>query len=228
MTESAFPKHIAIIMDGNGRWAESRGYGRTKGHERGAETVRAITTYAAQRGVSYLSLYAFSTENWSRPKSEVTFLMTLLDRYLKKELPTYQKNGIAFRAIGDRKRLSEALQERIRFTEEATARHVGLTQVLAINYGAKDEITRAAKKLVAEGETIDEYHIAHALDTADIPDVDMLIRTGGEKRLSNFLLWQSAYAELFFTDTLWPDFDEIEFGSLIDMFSNRTRRFGGI
>ena len=224
----SMPAHIAIIMDGNGRWAQERGFKRIKGHEKGAETVREITTHAAQRGIRYLTLYAFSTENWKRPKEEVAFLMKLLERYLKNELPTYQKNNIRFQMIGDGSRFSPALQKRIKATEDATKDNTALTQVLALNYGSRDEIVRAANRLVVQGDAITEESLNGALDTAGIPDVDMLIRTSGEQRISNYLLWQCAYAEFFFTQTLWPDFSPEELDRMIEAFGKRERRFGGL
>lgn len=221
-------KHIAIIMDGNGRWAESQGKKRVKGHEKGAETVREITTHCAEMGIPYLTLYAFSTENWKRPTAEVEFLMKLLDRYLKNELEIYKKNNIRFKVIGNTSEFSKSLQKRIAKTIEETAKCTGLTQILALNYGSKDELIRAFKKLQESGEELSEANLENHLDTAGIPPVDVLIRTGGEQRLSNYLLWQAAYAELFFTETYWPEFSSEEFDSIIGMFYNRERRFGGL
>ncbi len=222
------PKHIAIIMDGNGRWAKARGKIRTKGHEEGAKRVRDITEAAARAGVKYLTLYAFSTENWARPKSEVEFLMKLLEKYLESEIATYQKNNIKFEVIGDISRFSASLIKRIEEMRLATANNKKLTQTLAINYGSKDEIVRAVKKMIDSSLELSEENLNSMLDTKDMPPVDMLVRTGGDKRLSNFLLWQSAYAELFFTDTLWPDFFENEFLSMIEEFKTRERRFGKV
>lgn len=223
-----FPKHIAIIMDGNGRWAKERGLNRTAGHEEGAKVVREITTHANNIGIKYLTLYAFSTENWSRPKLEVEFLMKLLEKYLKNELPVYLENGVRFKAIGDLSKFSKSLQKVILNTEEKTKNGVGLTQVLALNYGSRDEITRAVKKLVEKKLEVSQENIECCLDTAGIPDVDMMIRTSGEIRLSNYLLWQNAYAEMFFTKTYWPEFDKNELNDMISDFTNRERRFGGI
>jgi len=222
------PKHIAIIMDGNGRWAKLRGKIRVKGHEEGAKRVRTITESATNAGVKYLTLYTFSTENWARPKTEVEFLMKLLEKYLDNELATYQKNSTKLKAIGDISKFSASLKEKIKNVEQTTANNKKLTQILAINYGSKDEIVRAAKKMMDSSLEFTEENLNASLDTNEIPPVDMLIRTGGDKRLSNFLLWQSAYAELFFTDTLWPDFDEKEFFSLIEEFKTRERRFGKV
>ncbi|MDR2034877.1 MAG: di-trans,poly-cis-decaprenylcistransferase [Helicobacteraceae bacterium] len=223
----SFPRHIAIIMDGNGRYAKKRGFAdRTKGHEEGANTVRVITTHCAEIGIEVLTLYAFSTENWDRPKSEVSFLMKMLDRYLKNELKTLTDNNIRFFAIGDLAKLPKHLQDRISKTIEATADNSAMTQVLALNYGAKDEIVRAANKI--RSNEITKEALNDALYTASFPDVDMLIRTGGEQRLSNFLLWQCAYTELFFTPTLWPEFNAIELDKTIEDFQKRERRFGGV
>ncbi|MDR1911828.1 MAG: di-trans,poly-cis-decaprenylcistransferase [Helicobacteraceae bacterium] len=223
----SFPRHIAIIMDGNGRYAKKLDLAdRTKGHEEGANTVRTITTHCVKIGIEVLTLYAFSTENWDRPKSEVNFLMKMLDRYLKNELKTLTDNNIRFFAIGDLAKLPKHLQDRISKTIEATADNSAMTQVLALNYGAKDEIIRAANKI--RSNEITKEALNDALDTASFPDVDMLIRTGGEQRLSNFLLWQCAYTELFFTPTLWPEFNAIELDRTIEDFQKRERRFGGV
>jgi len=220
--------HIAIIMDGNGRWAKERGLKRVKGHEKGAEVVREITTHCAKLDIKYLTLYAFSTENWKRPKAEVEFLMKLLQRYLKNELKTYMDNDIKFETIGDISRFSESLQKRIKKTKEKTKDNKSLTQVLALNYGSRDEITRAVKRVIKNGDEVSEESITKNLDTGDMPDIDMLIRTSGEFRISNFMLWQAAYAELFFTDTLWPDFSVKELDEMITEYKTRERRFGGI
>jgi len=223
--------HIAIIMDGNGRWAKSKNKSRTEGHKVGAKVVKQITTYAANNPeIKYLTLYAFSTENWKRPKMEVEFLMKLLENWLKQELNTYIQNEVRFEVIGDISKFSKKLQERIKITKEKTKNFNKLTQVLALNYGSRDEITRAIQKLCDKNEKITEENISKYLDTSihNIPDVDLLIRTSGEIRLSNFLLWQVAYAEMFFTDTLWPDFNEIELNKIIQEFKKRDRRFGGI
>jgi undecaprenyl diphosphate synthase len=221
------PRHIAIIMDGNGRWAKGQGKNRTYGHEKGAETVRIITTYCAARPeIERLTLYAFSTENWKRPKLEVEFLMKLLEKYLKNELPTYLEGNIRFVPIGDLSLFSHALRQTITQIEETTAHCTGLVQSLALNYGGRDEIVRAVNVL-CEGHTpITTESLTRALDSEC--DVDLLIRTGGDHRLSNFLLWQAAYAELFFTDTLWPDFGEAELIDIIKKFKTVERRFGGI
>jgi len=222
-------KHLAIIMDGNGRWAKERGLSRTKGHEVGAETIRSITTYcAAHKSIETATFYAFSTENWKRPKLEVEFLMKLLDKYLKNELKTYQDNGIKFQAIGDISEFSNSLQTRIKETEERTKDNKNLTQILALNYGGRAEITSAVNMLIAKGKTsITEEEIGEALQTP-YTDIDLLIRTSGEERLSNYLLWQVSYSEFFFTDTLWPDFEVDELDNIMQQFTQRNRRFGGL
>ncbi|QKF72379.1 undecaprenyl diphosphate synthetase [Aliarcobacter faecis] len=222
------PKHIAIIMDGNGRWAKKQGLKRTAGHEEGAKVVRNITIHCAKLGVKYLTLYAFSTENWSRPKLEVEYLMRLLEKYLKNELDTFLQNGIRFKAIGDLSKFSKSLQNTIKEIEEKTANNLGLTQVLALNYGSKDEILRAIKKLNEKNLEVTEKNFEACLDTAGFSEVDLLIRTSGEVRLSNYLLWQNAYAEMFFTNTLWPDFTTNELDNIIEDFNKRQRRFGGV
>ena len=221
-------KHIAIIMDGNGRWAKAKGLHRTAGHEEGARVVREITKHCSQNQIKYLTLYAFSTENWSRPKLEVEFLMKLLERYFVSELPIYLENNVRFQAIGDLEKFSKKLQKIIKEIEEKTSHCDGLTQILALNYGSRDEIVRAVQKLIAQKEEISETTLAYHLDTANIPDVDILIRTSGEVRISNFLLWQCAYSEMFFTPTMWPDFSPKELDEIIEGFYTRERRFGGI
>ena len=228
MSESNFSKHIAIIMDGNGRWAKERGLKRTAGHEEGAKVVRNITIHCAKLGVRYLTLYAFSTENWSRPKLEVEYLMKLLEKYLKNELETFLQNNIRFKAIGDLSKFSKSLQNTIKEIEEKTSNNSGLTQVLALNYGSKDEILRAIRKLNERNLEVNEKNFESCLDTAGFSEVDLLIRTSGEIRLSNYLLWQNAYAEMFFTSTLWPDFSTNELDDIILDFNKRQRRFGGV
>ena len=219
--------HLAIIMDGNGRWAKKRDLKRIEGHKKGAEVVKEITTYCANNPeIDILTLYAFSTENWKRPKMEVDFLMKLLDNWLKKELETYIKNDVKFETIGDISKFSDKLKKRIQYTKEVTKNNKKLTQVLALNYGSRDEITRAVKKLVEKNEEITPENIQKNLDISR--DVDLLIRTSGEIRISNFLLWQIAYAEMFFTPTLWPDFTTRELEKILNEFKNRERRFGGI
>ena len=219
--------HLAIIMDGNGRWAQKRGLKRIEGHKKGAEVVKEITTYCANNPeIEILTLYAFSTENWKRPKMEVDFLMRLLDNWLKKELNTYIENDVKFETIGDISKFSDKLKKRIEYTKEVTKNNKKLTQVLALNYGARDEITRAVKKLISNNEEITEENIQKNLDISK--DVDLLIRTSGEIRVSNFLLWQIAYAEMYFTPTFWPDFTPKELEEILKEFKKRERRFGGI
>ncbi len=220
-------RHIAMIMDGNGRWAKERGQKRVKGHEKGAETVRSVTRYCADHPeIERLTLYAFSTENWKRPKMEVEFLMKLLERYLRQELPTYLEHNIRFEPVGNLERFSESLRKTIDEIRSATAHCDGLVQSLALNYGSRDELVRAASSLAASGAPITEAALDEALDCSC--EVDLLIRTGGDHRLSNFMLWQAAYAELFFTETLWPDFTTDELQRIIDAFCRIERRFGGL
>jgi len=216
-------------MDGNGRWAQKRGLKRTKGHEKGAEIIREVTTYCAHNSsIETVTFYAFSTENWKRPKFEVEFLMKMLDRYLKNELKTYQKYNIRFKVIGDLSAFSKALQKRIAHTEALTQENTKLTQVLALNYGGRAEITTAVNTLIAEGKTsVTQEDISAALQTP-YTDIDLLIRTSGEERISNFLLWQLSYAELYFTPTLWPDFNTEELDEIIEKYKQRNRRFGGV
>ena len=222
-------RHIAIIMDGNGRWAKKQGFlKRIVGHEEGAKRVREITIHASNLGVRYLTLYAFSTENWKRPQEEVGFLMKLMDRYLKNELKLFLENNVRFDMIGDIAQLPQNLQDRIAYTKEKTAHFTGLTQVLAVNYGSKNEIVRAVNKAVEAGQKVDERSFDALLDTAGMDPVDILIRTGGDKRLSNFLLWQAAYSELYFTDTLWPDFTTDALDEIIADFQKVERRFGAV
>jgi len=222
-------KNLAIIMDGNGRWAQQRGLNRTKGHETGAEVIRDITTYCAKHPtIETVTFYAFSTENWKRPKYEIDFLMRLLDHYLEKELPTYQKNNVRFMVIGNTEALSKKLQKRIAITKELTQNNTDLTHVFAFNYGGRAEITYTVNKLIEEGKTkVTEEDISSALQTP-YSDIDLLIRTSGEQRISNYLLWQISYAELYFTQTLWPDFTTEELDRIITDFEQRNRRFGGL
>ena len=222
-------KHLAIIMDGNGRWAKERGLKRTKGHEMGAETIRDVTTYcASHESIETVTFYAFSTENWKRPKLEVEFLMKLLDRYLENELKTYQTHNIRFQAIGQIDTFSHALQNRIKETEACTRENTSLTQVLALNYGGRAEIVTTVNKLIEKGKMVlNEDDISTHLQTP-YSDIDLLIRTSGEERISNFLLWQLSYAEFYFTPTLWPDFTDKELEDIISHYKTRTRRFGGI
>ena len=219
--------HIAIIMDGNGRWATSQGKQRIEGHKIGSEVVRKITTFASKLNhISELTLYAFSTENWKRPKLEVEFLMQLLSRYLENELETYIKNGVRFKAIGNISKFSNRLQKAIKNLEQKTEKCDSLTQYLALNYGGKDEIVRSVKKMIDVDDEVTEKNIGKHLDVS-IP-VDILIRTGGDHRISNFLLWQIAYAEIFFSNSLWPDFSTQELQTILDDFRKIERRFGGL
>ncbi|WP_297441082.1 di-trans,poly-cis-decaprenylcistransferase [Sulfurimonas sp.] len=220
-------KHIAIIMDGNGRWAEMQGKKRVKGHEAGAKVVKELTTYCSNNDeIKRLTLYAFSTENWKRPRLEVEFLMKLLERYLKNELPSYLENNVKFEPIGDIRAFSKSLQKTIKMVEDKTAHCDGLVQSLALNYGSQDEILRAVNSLKTTKEDITAEMLNNALDCKE--DVDILIRTGGDVRLSNFLLWQTAYAELFFIDKLWPDFSSKDLEKIISKFKKVERRFGGL
>ena len=226
-------RHVAIIMDGNGRWAQSRGIPRAAGHRAGAEAVRRTVESARQMGLDYLTLYAFSAENWKRPLGEVTELMGLLRLYLRGEIATMQKNGIRFRVIGDRSRLSGDIISLISEVEDKTKDNESMTLILALSYGGRQEIIEAARSLarkVAAGEIgadqMTEAMFEQSLYTAGIPDPDLIIRTSGEKRLSNFLLWQSAYSEFVFLDVLWPDFGHTEIQWAVEEFLRRERRYG--
>ena len=227
------PRHVAIIMDGNGRWAQQRGLLRVKGHVVGVESVRVIARLARKLGISYLTLFAFSEENWQRPSLEIRVLMGILRRYLHNELPVMQKNQIALRAIGNLQQLPAAVQRDLVETAAATAPGAKMALTLALSYGGRSEIVHAAQALAKEVEAgrlkpedIDAALFARCLYTADMPDPDLLIRTSGEYRLSNFLLWQSAYTELYVTDTLWPDFREDDFHQALEAYRQRQRRFG--
>lgn len=229
------PEHIAIIMDGNGRWAKERGYDRLIGHQNGVVSVREVTEAATEIGIRFLTLYTFSTENWNRPKAEVDALMELLVENIAKETPTFHQNNIRLLAIGDLERMPEHVAARLRACIAETAANTGLTLVLALSYSARWELTEATKKIarqVAAGQiipdAIDESTITQNLTTAAIPDPDLLIRTSGEVRISNFLLWQIAYSELYFTPTHWPDFRKEEFYKAIIDYQKRERRFGKI
>lgn len=229
--KSRVPTHVAIIMDGNGRWAKLRNQHRSYGHKAGVETVRNITKIAAEAGVKYLTLYTFSTENWNRPTEEVAALMTLLLESIEEEI--FTKNNIAFRVIGDMERLPEAVRTRLEQCIQHTSANTRMTMVIALSYSSKWEIAQAVKHIAAEikdgtlsVDSIDESLISRHLTTNFMPDPDLLIRTGGELRLSNYLLWQCAYSELYFCDTYWPDFDEEEFYKAIYEYQQRERRFG--
>lgn len=228
--DSTVPVHIGIIMDGNGRWAQKRNLPRTAGHKEGLETAKRIISCAVEAGVKYVTLYTFSTENWKRTEEEVGFLMGLITRHLRAEYKFYKEHGIRIRHIGDTSRLPAAVQKEMVDAEGETADFSKMTVVLAINYGGRDELIRAMKKLASKiaVEDIREQDISTAFDVPELPDADIIIRTGGEKRLSNFLLWHSTYSELFFSDTLWPDFSNEEFLSILSDFNNRDRRFGAV
>lgn len=229
------PKHVAIILDGNGRWAKSKGMPRNYGHTQGAKNVEIICEEAYKMGIEYLTVYAFSTENWSRPKDEVDALMKLLRNYLKTCQKTAAKNNMCVRIIGDKTRLDDDLQEQINALEEATINNTGLHFQVALNYGSKDEILRAVNRIkndmagnVIPDGNITEELIDNHLDTKGIPDPDLLIRTSGEMRLSNFLLWQLAYSEFYFADVHWPDFTKEELEKAVESYSKRNRRYGGV
>ncbi|MGP1594004.1 MAG: polyprenyl diphosphate synthase [Treponema sp.] len=222
-------QHIAVIMDGNGRWAQQRGLARTKGHTEGLEAAKRIVKAASDMGIAYITLYVFSTENWKRTEQEVGFLMGLIRKHLCAEFDFYAANNMRIRHLGNRDALPLELQADICRAIEETKEHTGTVIQLAVNYGGKDEIVRAVRKIAPENvQTLTETDFEALLDTAQIPPVDLLIRTGGEQRLSNFLLWQTAYAELYFTDVLWPDFTPDHLRQAIEVYQHRTRRFGGI
>ena len=229
------PQHIAIILDGNGRWAKAKGMPRNYGHAQGSKNVERICEEAWRMGIKYLTVYAFSTENWSRPEGEVAALMTLLRNYMKTCLKTAAKNDMKIRVIGDIDPLDEDIKSRIRELEAATVNNGGLNFTIALNYGSRDEMTRAARKMAADcaagrlkPEEIDEPVFESYLDTHGIPGPDLMIRTSGEQRLSNYLLWQLAYSEFYFTDVPWPDFTKEELVKAIEEFNHRHRRFGGV
>ncbi len=221
--------HIAIIMDGNGRWARSRELPRIKGHEMGSRTARKIVEAVKARGIGFLTLYAFSSENWSRPRDEIEGLFRLLERFIDEEVDRLKNSGVCIHIIGDISRFSQNLQDKISFTVEETKENTELHLAIAMNYGGRDEIIRAVHKIISRGiqpQGLDEKTFSKQLDTAFMPDPDLMIRTGGEWRISNFLLWQMAYTEIYFTDILWPDFDERALDKAIKWFFSRQRRFG--
>lgn len=229
------PKHVAIILDGNGRWAKSKGMPRNYGHTMGAKNVETVCKAANELGIEYLTLYAFSTENWNRPESEVSALMSLLENYLKNCLKTADKNNMRVRVIGEIGRLSDKFQKRIEELEAHSSSNTGLNLTIAINYGSRDEMIRAMKNVYKdcnEGkldiDRLNEEIFSSYLDTKDIPDPDLLIRTSGEQRLSNYLLWQLAYSEFYFTDVPWPDFHKKELELAIEAYNKRDRRFGAL
>ena len=230
------PRHIAIIMDGNGRWAQLRGLPRAAGHRAGAEAVRRTLQACIERGIGHLTMFAFSSENWRRPRGEIDDLMGLLRFYLDREVPHLQGHGIRLRFIGDRAPLAGDTLAIMKRAEDATADgRIRLTATVALNYGGRDEIVRTARSLASacaggglKADEIDERLFASRLDTADLPDPDLVVRTSGEQRLSNFLAWQAAYAELFFTPVLWPDFGRADLDAAIDEFQRRDRRYGAV
>ena len=233
--QDQIPTHIAIIMDGNGRWATSHNHPRNYGHQKGARALEEISLYADKLGVAYVTVYAFSTENWNRPKDEVKGLMDLLRRYLKTHIKSASKNNLKVKAIGDRKALPGDIKKLIEKLENITKDKQGMVLNIALNYGGRDEIIRGIKGLIEDIECekitstqLTEEIFENYLDTARTPDPDLVIRTSGEQRLSNFLTWQSAYSEFYFTDYLWPDFNEREFDKAIEAYKNRDRRFGNI
>ena len=229
------PRHVAIILDGNGRWAKAKGLPRTAGHTAGEKNVEVVCEEAYNMGIEYLTLYAFSTENWNRSKEEVTALMNLLNQYLKNCLKTAKKNNMRIRVIGDISRLDPSMQEKICLLEKESASYTGLNLTIAINYGSRDEIVRGIKRMYQDVEehkldadAISEDTVSKYLDTADLPDPDLMIRTSGEQRLSNYLLWQLAYAEFYFTPVAWPDFHGEELRKAVEAYENRDRRYGKV
>lgn len=229
------PQHVAIIMDGNGRWAKKRFLPRNAGHTQGSKRVEEICRAAYDLGIKYLTIYAFSTENWSRPEEEVSALMKILRNYLKESIKKATENNMRVRVIGDRSFLAPDIQESIGELETVSAANTGLNFQIALNYGARDEMLRAMKRMVAdyregrfEQEQLTEELFSGYLDTRGIPDPDLLIRTSGEQRLSNFLLWQCAYTEFYFPEVLWPDFDNAELKKAVEAYTKRDRRFGGV
>jgi len=229
------PRHVAFIMDGNGRWATARGLPRTEGHRQGLEALRKVIRHAGKVGIDVITIYSFSSENWSRPEAEVSFLMGLLRRFVQRDLSELHDANVRIRIIGGREDLEPGILKLLEEAEELTRNNSGLDLVVAFNYGARDEILRATRDLaekVAAGdlrpEDVTEEAVAKALDTHGLPDPDLIIRTSGEMRLSNFLLWQAAYSEFYFCDLLWPDFDEAAFDKALDCYGARERRYGGL
>lgn len=223
------PQHIAVIMDGNGRWAKKRGLPRLAGHQAGTENLRRVIRSCVELGIRYLSIYAFSTENWGRPKEEVEGLLKILESVIEKELTELNEEGVQLRHIGRLERLPAALRKKVEYAIDLTKNNTKLTVVVAFNYGGRDEIVYAVEQLIRQGarvEDISESLISQNLFTAGVPDPDLIIRTSGEMRLSNFLIWQAAYSEYFVTSTFWPDFDKEELQKAIDAYRQRSRRFG--
>lgn len=230
---SSLPQHVAIIMDGNGRWAKSRGLPRPAGHKKGADALRRTLDSCRDAGIKYLTVYAFSSENWKRPSEEVSDLMQLLKHYLEKELPELKKNNVCLRFIGDFSKLDADMQARVQDAMQETASNTSFNLTVALSYGSRQELTRAVRQLAEKIKTgelqpkdMTEEMINASLDTADLPEPDLLIRTGGEQRISNFLLWQSAYTEFYFTPALWPDFDAAHLQEALTEFAKRERRYG--
>ena len=226
--ERIVPRHIGFIMDGNGRWAKSRNKPRSYGHKKGADVIEEVVSYCFDNGVEAVSLYAFSTENWSRPKEEIDTIFDLLDKFLKRYASKLVKESIKLVISGDLSRVSDNLRNRTKIVCDLTGGFEHKTLNIAINYGSRAEIVRAASMLAADGKEITEESISENLYTAGLPDIDLVVRTSGEKRLSNFFLWQCAYAEFYFTDVLWPDFKKDEVEKALVWFSGRKRRFGGV
>lgn len=226
--ELNIPNHVAIIMDGNGRWAKKRGMPRNYGHKKGAETLLKMVEYAALQKINYLTVYAFSTENWKRPKEEVNFLMELPFAFFDEINKKFKNKNIKVKVIGFTEQLPEKLANKIKEIEETTKDNTGLTFSIAFNYGSIDEIIHAVNFVVENNIKVDKDNFRNYLVSKDLPDVDLLIRTSGEQRISNFLLWQIAYSELVFFETLWPDFSKKEFLNAIEIYSNRDRRYGGL
>ena len=225
------PQHVAIIMDGNGRWAKRKGLPRRDGHRAGTENIRAVARCMADRGVSYLTLYAFSTENWRRPQGEVEGLLGILGEALSREVEALHQDGVRLRHVGRLDRLSPELRAAIEGAQALTQDNPGLTLSVAFDYGSRDEILEAMRRMLADGvapEQVDDALVARYLYTSELPDPDLIIRTGGERRLSNFLLWQAAYSEYYFTPVLWPDFDEAEAAQALEEYGLRHRRYGGL
>ena len=225
---SRLPRHIAIIMDGNGRWAKKRGLPRTAGHKVGAETFRTIATYCKNIGIEYLTVYAFSTENWKRPAEEVSTIMGLLKRYMLEAIDTMEKENIKLKFFGDLSAISPELQELVEKTNAISEKLDGFQANICLNYGGRAEILHAAQECAKAGEELTEENFGKHLYSADIPDPELIIRPGGEQRISNFLLWQCAYSEFYFCDTLWPDFEEETLNQAIIAYQSRDRRFGGV
>ena len=234
-TSTKIPRHVAIIMDGNGRWAEARGLPRFAGHTAGVEAVRRTVRASIELGIQYLTIYSFSTENWTRPDAEVKFLMGLMRRFIRSDLAELHKNGVRIRMLGERERVDVDLLALMDEAQDLTSANTALTLIIAFNYGGRAEIAKAARSLaekVADGRMqlieVTADALASALDTSDLPDPDLLIRTSGEERLSNFLLWQLAYAEFLFLDALWPDFDKAHLERALQEYRARDRRYGGL